>query len=252
VRWSLIRDAEGRPGWWHMALDLALVEEAAQTGEAFLRLYRWSPPALSFGRNEPALRRYDRAHIARIGIDTVRRPTGGRAVWHAAELTYALAAPEATLGGAGLAYRLIHETLARALGTLGVPCVLAPATRPLGVGAGACFAAAVGGEVVVAGRKLVGSAQLRLGGALLQHGSVLLAGDQRLVAEVTTGSPPPHAETSASEVAGRAITFEATAAAVTAELFRGPWAWQAYGGDLDRLAARHAERFRDPAWTWRR
>ena len=97
-----------------MAIDQALLDLAAGEGRAFLRLYRWAPAALSFGRNEPALRRYDRAAIERLGLNPVRRPTGGRAVWHADELTYAVAAPAETPSGRfAEAYRRIHETLAR-------------------------------------------------------------------------------------------------------------------------------------------
>jgi len=78
-----------------MAVDVALLERADRMGEAFLRLYRFDPPCLSLGRNEAA-GGYDRAAIARRGVDVVRRPTGGAAVWHEHELTYAVAAPIAT------------------------------------------------------------------------------------------------------------------------------------------------------------
>jgi lipoate-protein ligase A len=157
-----------------MALDQALLEESDATGAAFLRLYRWDPPCLSFGRNEPALARYDRAAIARRGIAVVRRPTGGRAVWHEHEVTYAVAAPIAAFGSLAESYRDIHARLARALCTLGLDARLAPAARPAALGAGACFAASAGGEVLIGGRKVVGSAQVRRGSAFLQHGSILL------------------------------------------------------------------------------
>ncbi|HEX4627493.1 MAG TPA: hypothetical protein VH137_01790, partial [Gemmatimonadales bacterium] len=69
----------------NMAIDATLRAEARRTGGAFLRLNAFSPPCLSIGRHEPAVRRYDRAAIARAGIAVVRRPTGGRAVWHERE-----------------------------------------------------------------------------------------------------------------------------------------------------------------------
>ena len=109
-----------------MALDQALLHAAARTGAAWLRLYRWDPPCLSFGRNEPALARYDREAIERLGLDVVRRPTGGRAVWHEHEATYAVAAPVAAFGSLRVAYRLIHQRLAAALRSLGVPAIIAP------------------------------------------------------------------------------------------------------------------------------
>jgi lipoate-protein ligase A len=74
----LVDDAAG--GAWNMALDQALLEAAERRGVATLRLYSWQPATLSFGRNEPALRRYDRAEIERLAMPAVRRPTGGRAV----------------------------------------------------------------------------------------------------------------------------------------------------------------------------
>ena len=98
MRWTLLVDPVGQPGWQNMALDQTLLDLAVGEGRGFLRLYRWDPPCLSFGRHEPAMRRYDRAAIERQGLATVRRPTGGRAVWHADEVTYAVAAPAATLG----------------------------------------------------------------------------------------------------------------------------------------------------------
>src|SRR6266704_1185815 len=86
--WHLLIDPDGKPGAVNMALDQTLLEEADASGAAFLRLYRWNPPCLSFGRNEPALARYDRERIAARGLAVVRRPTGGRAVWHEHEVTY--------------------------------------------------------------------------------------------------------------------------------------------------------------------
>ena len=145
-----------------MALDQALLDDVAKRGDvAYLRLYRWQPPCLSFGRNEPALIRYDRPAIERLGLDVVRRPTGGRAVWHDDEVTYAVAAPAAALGCLRDSYVDIHQRLARALRALGARATLAPTTlRPGALSRGACFAQPVGGEVPLDGRKVVGSAQL--------------------------------------------------------------------------------------------
>src|SRR6266540_3038452 len=173
--WKLLVDPRGRPGADNMALDEALLLEAGRTGARFLRLYRWDPPCLSLGRNEPALERG--------GIATVRRPTGGRAVWHEHEVTYAVAAPIAAFGRLRDAYRAIHERLATALRSLGADVTLAAdrRTRPLGDRPNACFAETIGGEVLVGGRKVVGSAQVRRGAAFLQHGSILLDGSDETV-----------------------------------------------------------------------
>jgi len=195
----------GRPGAENMAIDAGLLEQADQTCRAFLRLYRFAPSCLSLGRNEPARKRYDRAAIAHLGIDVVRRPTGGRAVWHEHEVTYAVAAPVQAFGCLRDSYRTIHERLAAALRTLGVDATLAP-DRPAPPSTAShrlnsCFATPVGGEVLVAGRKLIGSAQLRQGQAFLQHGSILLDGSQDVIRAV---SGLPESRTRSCACGGRA------------------------------------------------
>lgn len=252
--WRLLADPAGRTGAENMATDQALLEAVARAPEpvAFLRLYRWSPPCLSFGRHEPAERRYDRAAIERLGLDTVRRPSGGRAVWHEAEVTYAVAGPAEMFGALPDAYITIHRVLCSALRRLGAPAALAPRPpgRAAGPASGACFAAAAGGEVVVGDRKLVGSAQLRTDGAFLQHGSILLEDAQDVVARVTVGGSGPVPAASLEAALGRRVTFADVVAVVSAEAARA-WggAWEP--ADPRRLAPAPG-RFADPAWTWRR
>lgn len=185
--WLVLVDSAAS-GPHNMALDAALLRAAEEDGLCALRLYAWDPPTLSFGRNEPALKRYDRNAIAARSLAVVRRPTGGRAVWHDREVTYAVAAPAAVFGSLRETYREIHAMLAEALAALGARVLLAGDRPAAGVGAGACFASAAGGEVMAAtGGKVVGSAQVRGDGAFLQHGSVLLAAEQDVVAAVTLG-----------------------------------------------------------------
>jgi len=237
-----------------MALDMCLHARAARMGAGYLRLYRWAPQCLSFGRHEPAARRYDRARIERLGLDTVRRPTGGRAVWHAAELTYAVAAPEATMGSLRDTYHHIHATIAAALRALGAGVQLAPARRAAPVDAGACFSVAVGGEVVLDTSKVVGSAQMRSQGALLQHGSVLLSDDQSRLGNITTGGAAPPDVRSLSQILGRPVDWEEVALAIGDAAL--PWSdrWAAFDDEEHLLADAEipAVRFRDPAWTWQR
>jgi Lipoate-protein ligase A len=243
-------DTEPRPGWLNMAIDQALLE-CVGSGERWLRLYRWEPWCLSFGRHEPAVRRYDAERIAALGLSVVRRPTGGRAVWHARELTYALAAPALGFGSLRESYLVIHAILRDAVRALGAPAELAPAGRAAPVDAGACFAVPTGGEVVVAGRKVVGSAQLRSGGALLQHGSLLLEDDQALVTSVTRGSPPPDLATPLSRLLGRTLDWQEAADAV---LGAAGERWRLVPGrssePIVRRAVAGAARFRSPEWTW--
>lgn len=256
MRWTLLIDPAGRPGWHNMAVDQALLDLAAGEGRGFLRIYRWEPSCLSFGRNEPALRRYDRAAIERQGLDTVRRPTGGRAVWHADEVTYAVAAPIEAFGTLAESYRRIHETIAEALRTLGFPASLAsPPGRASALDAGACFASPAGGEVMLPGGKAVGSAQLREGGAFLQHGSILLSGSQQLVSDLTLGTPPPDGSIALSTVRSAPVPFDEVTRAF-AEAARGwspePWSSETDTAALAGATDRHVARFRGADWTWRR
>lgn len=249
--WTLIVESSGRSGSDNMSIDYSLLRRA-QDGLGFLRLYGWSPPCLSFGRNEPALLRYDVAEIHRLGLDTVRRPTGGRAVWHDAEVTYSVAAPTSTFGSLRETYNIVHRTLATALRSLGVPAELAGAHRSATakLGSGACFASSVGGEVVVRGRKLVGSAQVREGAAFLQHGSVLLEDRQDVVAHVTCGTSSYPVATSVARVLGRAATPAEVGGAIATEASREwPGVWVTGEVPSPDLAL---ERFASPAWTWRR
>jgi len=236
------------PGWLNMARDQAMLDRAEVDGGLLLRLYQWDPPCLSFGRNESALRRYDRESIERLGLDVVRRPTGGRAVWHESEVTYAVAGRVNQFGSLSAAYCAIHQFLAAALRRLGVEVTLAGKTPVPGFSPGGCFSAPVGGEIMYGNRKLVGSAQLRQGDAFLQHGSILIGGTQEIVTRVSRVPAPEGSESSLREALGRTVSFEEVADAIMEESGAAPiepeW--------LGRAASPHVEHFRSPQWTWRR
>ena len=203
--WSLLVEPEGASGSENMAIDEQLLAESVRSGSAFLRLYRWDPPALSVGRNQSM------DGIARDGIAVVRRPTGGQAVWHEHELTYAVAAPVSSFGSLRSAYDAIHLRIAAALRRLGVPTELATVRQPVRPSARptSCFAVPVGGEILVHGRKLVGSAQVRRRDAFLQHGSILLDGSQDIVS-IGSGAA------TLAAVLDRPVGFEEVAAAIVA------------------------------------
>lgn len=251
--WTLWLDLEGRPGFRNMAIDQALLDRAAGQGERWLRLYRWSPHCLSFGRHEPASHRYDRERAESLGLDAVRRPTGGRAVWHGEELTYAVALPAEGLGGVREVCAEIHAVLRDGLRRLGVSATPAGPSPGLALGAGACFSAPAGGELMLEGRKVVGSAQLRERGGLLQHGTILLDGDQRTVALVTRGAAPPDRAGGLALALGRRPDPAAVAKAVAeAASARWPGRWQRTFGDEGPLedAEPFEARFRSAVWTW--
>ena len=256
MSWLLLIDRPS-PGAWNMALDQALLGTAEAEGLCTLRLYAWDPPTLSFGRNEPALRRYDRPAIERRGLAVVRRPTGGRAVWHDREVTYSVAAPDATFGCLRDTYLAIHAMLAAALTSLGASVTLAADRPAAGVGAGACFASSAGGEVMAAsGGKVVGSAQVRGDGAFLQHGSILLSADQDVVASLIVGdSDAPSAVGLAEMVYPRRASWDAVSEAIVetaAEHWGAPRAPASLPAAVHARAERECARFSDPDWTWRR
>jgi lipoate-protein ligase A len=186
--WRLLIDND-LPGARNMARDMAMLETVAD-GEAppTIRLYGWDPPCLSLGRHQ-GIEAADLEFCRAEGIDVVRRPTGGRALLHHLELTYAVIAPlnEGPLPrGLQEAYRVICSALVRAVRTLGIDAELTGGEVNLQLPhpktTVPCFEAPAGGEVVVGSRKLVGSAMRAHAGAILQHGAILLGWDGRLQA----------------------------------------------------------------------
>ncbi len=172
-----------------MARDVAILE-AVSAGEAkpTLRLYDWDPPCLTLGRHQ-GVDAADLEFCRREAIDVVRRPTGGRALLHHLELTYAVVAPlgEGPLPrGLQEAYRTICGALVLAMRALGVDAELTGGEVNLQLpdprSTVPCFEAPAGGEVVVGGRKLVGSAMRAHAGTILQHGAIVLDWDGRLQA----------------------------------------------------------------------
>lgn len=245
------------PGPDNMAVDEALLLHARRTGEAVCRVYTWARPTLSLGRNQTAAGLYDRALARTLGVDIVRRPTGGRAVLHHRELTYAVAAPTAGAGALRESYGRINRLLIDALRQLGVETEQAtPAGRLGAPGAAPCFELPTRDELVRGGRKLVGSAQWRETDALVQHGSILVDDDQALIARLCREPlPPMPAPATLREALGRAPAAGELAEALLDSLRRleDPEAAR-WTGDhaLWADAAQARERYLDDAWTWRR
>jgi len=194
-----------------MARDVAMLE-AVSEGQSppSLRLYGWDPPCLTLGRHQ-GVDAADLDFCHNEGIDVVRRPTGGRALLHHLELTYSVVAPLGTgplPRGLQEAYSTLCGALVRAMRDLGVDAELTggevnlqlPGPRTVVP----CFEAPAGGEVVVRGQKLIGSAMRAHGGAILQHGAILLDWDSRLQAGsmglVDDSGLKPHIATLAEEL----------------------------------------------------
>jgi len=176
--WRLLVDPPAS-GAWNMAVDEVLLDGiAAGTAPPTLRFYGWTPPCLSLGSFQP-FDVVDLDSCRALGVDIVRRPTGGRAILHDREVTYSVVLPASVLGQDGgvlLSYHRLSLALQDGLRRLGVPAMLAPASAApsTAVHGPACFDRPSAHEILLNGRKLVGSAQVRRCGAILQHGSILV------------------------------------------------------------------------------
>ncbi|HJP87010.1 MAG TPA: hypothetical protein VJ852_13555 [Gemmatimonadaceae bacterium] len=240
-----------------MARDVALQSRAAVTGESVFSIYTWARPTLSFGRNQPARGFYDLEKIRHAGIDVVRRPTGGRAILHHREVTYSVTAP---IDGAGLNETYAHINLIlqhglRSLGVLveaavGAERAEAPSLRP-------CFETPARGELTADGAKLVGSAQWREDGALLQHGSILVDDDQSSLLDLSVmpienrrWSPPA----SLHSLLGRAPEVDEVAAAMldAVRSLEDEEVTELTESDIRAETLARVPQFLDEDWTWRR
>lgn len=170
-----------------MALDEALMDRARRSGECVLRVYSWAAPTLSLGRNQRARGVFDADRARELGVEMVRRLTGGRALLHHREITYSVAAPLLQDDSLRRWHVTINALLLRALRALGVPAETAPRAGRMAPPASApCFELPAEGEIVVGGRKLAGSALVAANGAVLQHGSILIDDDQARIARLSS------------------------------------------------------------------
>lgn len=181
-----------------MAIDEALARGCARRRAPTLRFYDWKRPTLSLGRHQRLVDAADEAACRRMGVEIVRRPSGGRAVLHESEITYALTVPATdplAAGGTRCALAGVARALARGLQHLGVPARVA-GDGDFGPGRGRapippCFLSAAREEIVADGEKVGAAAQWRLRDALLQHGSIPLHIDrERLSAATGLGRRP--------------------------------------------------------------
>ncbi len=156
----------------HMAADEVLLESAATDGVASLRFYQWTTPTLSLGYFQPQAVREELPGLA--ALPWVRRPSGGAAILHHHELTYALALPPQLAASRESWICRFHRLIARRLNAGGLAAELVPCGDERLLGPVLCFWHHTPGDLVCNGHKLAGSAQRKLRGAVLQHGSILL------------------------------------------------------------------------------
>ena len=171
-------DTGEQTGAFNMDFDVRRAELVdAGAAPPMLRVYNWKPWCISLGRHQK-IEEIDQDATAAAGYGIVRRPTGGRAILHAEELTYSVVMPSQERGIMEV-YRLISEALTAGLQLL-VPEIDIAKSQPnfqklyREAGSIPCFSSSARYEIEFGGKKLVGSAQRRIGSAVLQHGSILI------------------------------------------------------------------------------
>lgn len=267
--WRLVRH-EAMPGAQNMAIDESILEAvSAADVPPTLRLYAWSPPCLSLGYAQP-FTDIDAERTLMRGWSIVRRPTGGRAILHTDELTYAVIAPTNhpdLNGGVIGSYQRISRALTLGLRHIGLDVTVAPEVQlsedernnPV------CFEVPSSYEMEVDGRKLLGSAQVRRVKGVLQHGTLPLTGD---ITRIVDALRFEHEEArnqarerirsraaSVSELLGRQVSWEQAAQALV-KGFEDALGWtfetsQLSDAELKRAAELESSRYSESAWTER-
>jgi lipoate-protein ligase A len=267
--WRLIQDGAA-DGAWNMAVDEAVARAVGDgVAPATLRLYSWNVPTVSLGYLQRTPGGVDFAACRDRGIPVVRRVTGGRAVLHAAELTYSVAVPlDRTWRSLSVrdSFILFCRGLIAGLARLGVTAELgetggrrlessASGTRETG----ACFLLGEMPALLVGGRKLVGSAQRRWDRCLLQHGSILLDFDPHLhqaIFPAWSRTQPTAGITCLHSVLGRLPRNGELTSALAAgweEIFGHPCVAGDLSPDEVRAATNLADaRYRSAEWTFQR
>jgi lipoyl(octanoyl) transferase len=257
------------PGAWNMAADQAILETAGR-GEALptLRLYAWEPACLSLGYAQ-SFKDMDVHRLKSNGWHVVRRVTGGRAILHTDELTYSVSAPpdEAHVQGSVLeSYHRLARALLAAVRALGLPVEMEQNAPPARAEKGpVCFEVPSAYEIVVAGKKLIGSAQARRKEGVLQHGTLPLHGDLARITQALVFADETAREHAARNLLAHATTVES----VTGQVVAWDTAAQAFvgafeselgisfergelsGGEKERAEELVHKKYDHPDWTER-
>lgn len=227
-RWIETNTANGA---FHMAADQALLENASQIQTPALRVYSWNPACISLGIHQ-SINDVDLDLCKRDRVDVVKRPSGGRAVLHDEEVTYSVVFPQGspmTLYSLTETYDMINRGLLLGIRKLGVPAEIEK--RSLDIRnhyqsklSTSCFSAAAKYEIVIHGKKTVGSAQRRLSSGVLQHGSILTGRGHFILTDYLKGVESEEKERmrrtlleksiSIEEALNRNVTFQETVAAI--------------------------------------
>jgi lipoate-protein ligase A len=258
--WSLIRETDPHPGSWNMAVDDFLFRSLSDEPQTFLRFYRWKRPTASLGYSQDIRKVLDVEYCQKHGIDIVRRMTGGKLVLHSREVTYSLCSSDSGTFTSTIAdsYRLVSQALMRGLEKMGLRPCLADAP-PLSYVRGnlPCFSFPARDEVEVDGKKIIGSAQKRTGSKFIQHGSIPLKEDDRLLETISLleKNKGEVRMASLSQALGRQVRFDRAVECLTSgisEFFNVELAPKEFNaGERKLISEIEKERYASKDWTFR-
>lgn len=211
--WTLIIDKVPLKGSLNMAVDEYLLQSLEKDSQTYLRFYQWEKPTVSLGYSQNIEKVANVKYCRRNGIDIVRRITGGKLVLHHQEITYSVCSSDNKTFPPTLSesYRFISEALIHGLKKMGIDAYLASeAPASYAKGNLPCFSYPARNEIEVDGKKIVGSAQKRLGAHFIQHGSIPVEDNGDLLELVLSlrGGEGKVRLTSLSRVLGRKVSFE--------------------------------------------
>jgi len=269
TQWRLLQTPEAS-GAWNMAVDEAILE-AASRREVLptLRLYAWNPPCLSLGYAQP-ISDVDQSRLEEFGWDLVRRLTGGRAILHTNELTYSVCGPEdePVLSGDILSsYKRLSSAILAAIEQIGISVQALPQEKNVNSKSPEpiCFEVPSNYEITADGKKLVGSAQARRQGGVLQHGTLPLYGDLTRIVQVLSFPSQTSREQAAERLLSRAATLHTALGEIVSwkqaadsfiQAFQNTLNLELVSGHLTEVERTRAEQLVDekygnPAWVRR-
>ncbi len=208
--WQLIVDEEPLEGALNMAIDEWMFRKLTDAPQTWLRFYSWLRPTVSIGYSQNILKTVDIKFCEEKGIDVVRRMTGGKLVLHHQEVTYSLCSSDVEIFSSSLlrSYRLIAEALILGLKKMGLEPYLAASSPDFyKKSTFPCFFYPSQNEIEVKGKKLVGSAQRRVGLKFIQHGSLPLEEESCLLKSVSNLEGGEIRMASLSSALGRKVSF---------------------------------------------
>jgi lipoate-protein ligase A len=256
--WALIIEKIPLAGSLNMAIDEYLFLSLDKTPQTYVRFYQWERPTVSLGYSQALEKTVDLDFCRRNGIDVVRRITGGKLVLHWREITYSISSSDTQTFSSTLAesYRLISNALITGLEKIGLRARLAgPPPSSYSKGNMPCFSYPARDEIEIAGKKIVGSAQKRVGSRFLQHGSIPLSAEEGLL---KWAALPKEGNTeirmaSLSQALGQPVSFEWAVerlAAGIAESFGIKYSPKIFGPEENaRILKIQNKKYENEEWT---